>query len=81
MRDRTALPSAPALSRRPSLSDTDPTRTDIEERIAIIEDNLRDLLEQGAAYSGAGDEDRSSDRIAEFEQQLEALKKQRDALA
>ena len=63
------------------MSDTDPTLTEIEERIAVIEDNLRDLLEQGAAYSGAGDEERSSDRIADFEQQLEALKKQRDALS
>jgi len=63
------------------VSDTDPTLTEIEERIAILEDNLRDLLEQSAAYSGAGDEERSSDRIAEFEQQLEALKKQRDALS
>lgn len=63
------------------MSDTDPARTDLDERIAVIEDNLRDLLEQGAAYSGAGDEERSADRIAEFEQQLEALKKQRDALS
>jgi len=62
------------------LSDTDPTVAEIEERIAIAEDNLRDLLEQGAAYSGAGDEDRSSDRIAELERQLEDLKKRRDAL-
>ena len=63
------------------MSDTNPTLTEIEERIAIVEDNLRDLVEQGAAYSGAGDEDRSADRIAEFEQQLETLKQQRDALA
>jgi len=62
------------------MSDTNPPLTDLEERIAILEDNLRDLIEQGAAYSGAGDEDRSADRIAELEQQLEALKKQRDAL-
>jgi hypothetical protein len=79
MRDRTALPSAPASRGDRLLSDTDPARTDLDERIAVIEDNLRDLLEQGAAYSGAGDEERSSDRIADFEQQLEALKKQRDA--
>jgi septal ring factor EnvC (AmiA/AmiB activator) len=63
------------------MSDTDPTRAEIEDRIAILEDNLRDLTEQAAAYSGAADEDLASDRIAELEQQLEALKKQRDQLA
>lgn len=63
------------------MSDTNPALAELEERIAIAEDNLRDAIEQDAAYSGAGDEERSSDRIAELEQQLEALKKQRDALA
>ena len=62
------------------MSDTNPALADVEERIAALEDNLRDLTEQAAAYSGAGDEDRSSERIAEFEQQLDALKKQRDQL-
>ncbi len=62
------------------MSDTNPTLAEVEDRIAILEDNLRDLTEQAAAYSGAGDEDRSSDRIAELEQQLAALKKQRDQL-
>ncbi len=62
------------------MSETNPALADIEEQIAILEDNLRDLTEQAAAYSGAGDEDRSSDRIAELEQQLAALKKQRDQL-
>ena len=63
------------------MSEPNPALTELEERISVLEDNLRDLVEQDAAYSGAGDEDRSSDRIAETEQQLEALKKQRDALA
>ena len=62
------------------MSDTNPTLAELEDRIAILEDNLHDLTEQAAAYSGAGDEDRSSDRIAEIEQQLEVLKKQRDQL-
>jgi uncharacterized coiled-coil protein SlyX len=62
------------------LSEPNPTLAEVEERIAIIEDNLRDLVEQAAAYSGGNDEDRSSDRIAEQQQELDALKKRRDAL-
>jgi len=62
------------------LSDPNSTLAELDERIAIIEDNLRDLVEQAAAYSGGNDEDRSSDRIAEQQQELDALKMQRDAL-
>ena len=62
------------------LSDPNSTPAKLDERIAIIEDNLRDLVEQAAAYSGGNDEDRSSDRIAEQQQELDALKMQRDAL-
>jgi uncharacterized coiled-coil protein SlyX len=63
------------------LSDTSATLAELDERIAIIEDNLRDLVEQAAAYSGSNDEERSSDRIAEQQRELDDLKKQRDALA
>jgi len=62
------------------VSDTSAARADLDERIAIIEDNLRDLVEQAAAYSGSNDEERSSDRIAEQQRELDDLKKQRDAL-
>jgi hypothetical protein len=31
---------------------------DIERRIQVVEDNLRQLIEQAAAYSGAADEER-----------------------
>ncbi len=53
---------------------------EIDARLSAIRDNLRDLVEEAAAYSGAADEDRMSDRIAEQEAQLEALTKERDAL-
>jgi hypothetical protein len=62
------------------MSDTNSALADLEDRIAILEDNLGNLIEEAAAYSGAGDDDRSSDRIAELEAQIDALKKQRDAL-
>jgi hypothetical protein len=44
-----------------------------------LRENIRQLIEQAAAYSGAEDEDRNADRIAQTEE-LERLIKQRDAL-
>ena len=53
---------------------------ELEERIAIIRDNIRQLIEQAAALSGAEDEDRNADRIAQQNEELARLVKQRDAL-
>ena len=53
---------------------------DIEKRIQIVEDNLRELIEQAAAYSGAADEERNADRNAEQQAKLDALLKEREAL-
>jgi hypothetical protein len=52
----------------------------LETRIQIVEDNLRQLMEQAAAYSGAADEERNADRIAEQQAKLDALLKERDEL-
>jgi hypothetical protein len=57
------------------------TLLEIDKRIAVIRDNLRELVEQASAYSGAADEARNADRIAEQEAQLAALLKEREALA
>jgi predicted RNA-binding protein len=54
---------------------------DLEQRIAILRDNLRELVEQAAAYSGAADESRTADRIADQQARLDALLKEREALA
>jgi uncharacterized small protein (DUF1192 family) len=54
---------------------------ELDARIAIVRDNIRQLIEQAAAYSGAGDEDRAADRLAQQNEELEKLVKQRDALA
>jgi hypothetical protein len=54
---------------------------DLDQQIAIIRDNLRELVEQAAAYSGAADESRTADRIAAQEAKLAALLKEREALA
>ena len=53
---------------------------ELERRIAIARDNIRQLIEQAAANSGAGDESRNADRIAQQQEELERLTKQRDAL-
>lgn len=53
---------------------------ELERRIAIVRDNIRQLIEQAAANSGAGDESRNADRIAQQQEELERLSKQRDAL-
>ena len=54
---------------------------DLDQRIAIARDNIRELTEQAAAFSGAGDESRAADRIAEQEQLLATLLREREALA
>jgi len=55
-------------------------REEVERRIQIVEDNLRELIEQAAAYSGAADEERAADRIAEQQAKLDALRQERAAL-
>lgn len=61
---------------------TDPEAlAELDQRIAIVRDNLRELIEQAAAYSGAADEARNADRIADQEAKLAALLKEREALA
>ena len=57
-----------------------PSLSELEQRIAIVRDNIRQLIEQAAGYSGAEDEDRNADRIAQQTEELKRLNKQRDAL-
>ncbi len=53
---------------------------ELDRRIAIVRDNIRQLIEQAAALSGAEDEARNADRIAQQNEELERLLKQREAL-
>ena len=57
------------------------TIAEINDRIAAIRDNLRELIEQAAANSGAADEDLSSNRIARQEAELCELMRLRDQLS
>ncbi|MGB7035119.1 MAG: hypothetical protein WBD71_06305 [Xanthobacteraceae bacterium] len=54
---------------------------ELDARIAIVRDNIRQLIEQAAANSGAGDEARNADRIAAQQAELDKLQKEREALA
>jgi len=53
---------------------------ELDQRIAIVRDNIRELTEQAAAFSGAEDETRAADRIADQERQLTELLKEREQL-
>ena len=53
---------------------------ELNDRIAIARDNIRQLIEQAAAMSGASDEARNADRLFEQNSELERLTKMRDEL-
>jgi uncharacterized small protein (DUF1192 family) len=54
--------------------------SELNDRIAVLQDNMRQLVEQAAGSSGAQDEERTSERIAQQQEQLDRLVKQRDAM-
>ena len=62
-----ALPSAPVM--------------ELDNRIAIVRANLRELVEQAASSAGAANEELLSQRIAEQEAKLASLRKQREEVA
>jgi hypothetical protein len=51
----------------------DEALAEIDRRIAVVRENLRTLIEQAAGTSGAADEDRNADRIADQERLLAEL--------
>ena len=53
---------------------------ELDDRIAILRDNIRQLIEQAAAASGESNETRAADRLAQQNEELERLTAQRDAL-
>ena len=56
----------------------DPSIAELERDIALVRENINELIEQAAAYSGAEDENRNAERIAHQEQELARLVKLRD---
>ncbi|MEI9926281.1 MAG: hypothetical protein WDN50_25565 [Bradyrhizobium sp.] len=53
---------------------------ELNDRIAILRDNIRQLVEQAAGSSGAQDEERTSGRMAAQQEELDRLVKARDAM-
>jgi hypothetical protein len=53
---------------------------ELENRMAITRDNIRQLIEQAAGASGDRNEERIAERIEQQNAELEALEKARDAL-
>ena len=61
------------------IKDNSLSRPELDDRIAILEDNLRKLVEQAAGASGGQTEARNADRIAQQQEVLDRLTKGRDA--
>jgi hypothetical protein len=51
---------------------------ELDDRIAVLRDNLRQLVEQAAGASGSQNEERTADRIAQQEEELNKLISERD---
>ena len=54
---------------------------ELADRIAILRDNLRQLVEQAAAASGSQNEERIADRITQQTEELDKLILERDSRA
>jgi uncharacterized small protein (DUF1192 family) len=52
---------------------------ELDDRIAVLRDNLRQLVEQAAAASGSQNEERTADRIAQQTGELDRLVAERDS--
>jgi hypothetical protein len=53
---------------------------ELDDRIAVLRDNIRQLIEQATAASGEQNESRTADRLAQQNEELDKLTAQRDAL-
>jgi len=53
---------------------------EIDERIAMTRENIREITEQATAISGAADEARNADRIAKQNEERDRLMRLREQL-
>lgn len=71
----------PVAASRPAMAAPAPMPvTELDNRIAIVRANLRELVDQAASSAGAANEELLSQRIAEQEAKLASLRKQREEL-
>ena len=56
------------------------SQDELNDRIRILQDNIRQLIEQAAAASGEQNESRTADRITQQTEELDKLTAQREAL-
>jgi hypothetical protein len=75
---RKSAAKAARTVQRPALPS--PALAEIDQRIALVRSNLRDLMEQAASTSGSASEEALSDRIIGQEAELQRLRQERDAL-
>ena len=52
---------------------------ELNDRIAILRDNIRQLTEQATGSSGSANEERTAERIAQQQDELDGLIKERDS--
>jgi hypothetical protein len=55
--------------------------SELDDRIAVLRDNIRQLIEQAAGASGGQNEERTADRIAQQTAELDKLVLEREELA
>jgi len=68
----------PRIGAVPMPSNLSPS--ELDDRIAVLRDNIRQLIEQAAAASGGQNEERTADRIAQQTAELDKLVSEREAL-
>jgi len=61
-------------------NDTSLSLSELNDRIAILQDNIRQLVEQAAGASGGQTEERNADRLETQNAELDKLTAARDAL-
>lgn len=61
-------------------NDNSLSRTELDDRIAVLQGNIRELIEQASAASGEQTEERIADRLEQQNAELDRLMEARDAL-
>jgi hypothetical protein len=74
-----AQPTAAASGACIMSNESSLTPAELNDRIRILEDNIRQLIEQAAAASGERNESRIADRLSQQNEELERLTQERDA--